>query len=62
MTRLFGGFPAEFYAAYQEARPALSRDWRSRIELWNLYPLMVHAQLFGGHYVNSVRSALRTYV
>lgn len=62
MTRLFGGFPAEFYAAYNEARPALSRDWRRRGELWNLYPLMAHAQLFGGNYINSVRSVLRAYV
>ncbi|MBE7175071.1 MAG: fructosamine kinase family protein [Mucilaginibacter polytrichastri] len=60
MTRLFGGFPASFYAAYREVYPPAD-DWETRAGLWNLYPLLVHAELFGGAYIGSVRSALKKY-
>lgn len=57
MTRLFGGFPPAFYRAYDEAwPPALGRD--ARWPAYQLYPLLVHARLFGGGYVGSaVRAA-----
>jgi protein-ribulosamine 3-kinase len=48
-TQLFGGFSAAFYASYEEEWP-LAPGWRRRVELWNLYPLLVHANLFGGSY------------
>jgi len=50
MTRLFGGFHPDFYYAYHEAFP-LENDWEKRIDLCNLYPLLVHVNLFGGGYV-----------
>lgn len=48
-TRLFGGFPAAFYAAYDAEWPLVS-GFDARVDLWNLYPLLVHANLFGGSY------------
>lgn len=50
MTRLFGGFSREFYAAYDALRPpAPGRDRRER--LYQLYHVLNHANLFGGGYV-----------
>lgn len=61
MTELFGGFPDAFYAAYQEARP-LATGWRDRLPIYNLYHLINHLNLFGGAYLGSVRSILRSHV
>jgi fructosamine-3-kinase len=59
MTLLFGGFDQRFYTAYNEAYP-LQPGWQQRIAATQLYPLLVHAVLFGGHYVDNVRSELIT--
>lgn len=61
MTRLFGGFDRDFYDAYQEEEP-LAADWEERVDLCNLYPLLVHLNLFGGSYADRVGSVLRQYV
>lgn len=47
MCRLFGGFPRRFHAAYAEAWPLVPGHER-RLPLYQLYPLLVHARLFGG--------------
>ena len=57
MTRLFGGFDERFYQAYHHAYP-LEKGWQERLPLTQLYPLLVHAVLFGGTYVASVRNVL----
>jgi protein-ribulosamine 3-kinase len=57
MTRLFGGFEEGFYDAYHEAFPLLP-GWRERIELYQLYPLLVHVNLFGGGYIGKVKDIL----
>ena len=49
MTELFGGFSADFYAAYREAWP-LDPGYRVRRELYNLYHVLNHLNLFGGGY------------
>jgi fructosamine-3-kinase len=49
MLALFGGVSDALAAAYDEVYP-LATDWRARIPLWQLYPLAVHAALFGGGY------------
>lgn len=49
MTELFGGFGPCFYAAYREAWP-LDSGYRVRRELYNLYHILNHANLFGGGY------------
>ncbi|WP_262250252.1 fructosamine kinase family protein [Parapedobacter soli] len=61
MTRLFGGFSGRFYAAYHEAYP-LQPGWRDRVDLWNLYPLLVHLNLFGTSYLDAVQRRLKKYL
>jgi len=61
MMRLFGGFGAAVFAAYAEAYPLLPGH-AERVPLYQLYPLMVHVNLFGGGYGASVESALGRYV
>jgi fructosamine-3-kinase len=60
MMRLFGGFGARVFAAYDEAHP-LSEGHAERVDLYQLYPLMVHVNLFGGSYVGSVERILARY-
>lgn len=50
MTKLFGGFDKRMYEAYHYHFP-LEHGWEKRISLMQLYPLLVHAVLFGGSYV-----------
>jgi fructosamine-3-kinase len=57
MMRLFGGFGSRVFDAYRAAWP-LADGHRERIALYQLYPLMVHVNLFGGGYLGSVESAL----
>lgn len=49
MTELFGGFGADFYAAYREAWP-LDGGYAVRKNLYNLYHVLNHLNLFGGGY------------
>lgn len=49
MTELFGGFPQAFYAAYQTAWP-LDPGYRARRDIYNLYHVLNHLNLFGGGY------------
>jgi protein-ribulosamine 3-kinase len=58
MTELFGGFPREFYDAYNEAWP-LEAGYARRKHLYNLYHLLNHLNLFGGGYLAQVKGALR---
>ena len=58
MTRLFGGFGEEFYRAYHETYP-LEKGWEKRVPIAQLYPLLVHAVLFGGHYVAKTRDIFK---
>jgi fructosamine-3-kinase len=56
-TALFGGFPEPFYRAYAEAWP-LPDGWQERRELYNLYHLLNHLNLFGGGYRSQVEETL----
>ena len=60
MTKLFGGFSEEFYSNYNDYLPMLN-DWQERMPIWNLYPLLVHANLFGSPYLNQINSILNKY-
>jgi fructosamine-3-kinase len=57
MTELFGGFGADFHAAYREAWP-LDPGYGTRKTLYNLYHILNHAHLFGGGYVGQAQSML----
>ena len=56
-TTLFGGYADEFYQAYQQSYP-MEPNFNERIDLYNLYPLMVHVNLFGASYLSSVEQIL----
>ena len=60
-TELFGGFGSSFYAAYGEAWP-LAPGYADRRDLYNLYHLLNHLNLFGEGYGSSVDAILRRYV
>lgn len=60
MSRLFGVFGEDFYRAYNEEYP-MEPGWRERADICNLYPLMVHVNLFGQGYLGSVLSILRRF-
>ena len=60
MSQLFGGFDARFYEAYENFYP-LEKGWHQRLDFCNLYPLLVHVNLFGGGYVGSVRSIVSKF-
>jgi len=60
MTALFGGFHQDFYDAYNRAWP-LEQGWEERVGLCNLYPLMVHVNLFGGSYLSQVNQILKRF-
>jgi fructosamine-3-kinase len=60
MMRLFGGFSERVFAAYQEATP-LADGHLERVPLHQLYPLLVHLNLFGASYAKSVESALSAF-
>lgn len=61
MMRLFGGFGERVFGAYAEAYP-LSPGHEERAQLYQLYPLLVHVNLFGGSYAHSVEQSLARYV
>lgn len=60
MTELFGGFPPAFYSAYREAAP-LQPGYENRRDLYNLYHLLNHLNLFGRGYLSSVRGIVAKY-
>ena len=61
MTQLFGGLDKSFFSDYENVFP-LEPGYRERFDLYNLYPLLVHVNLFGGGYVRQVQSVLQTFL
>jgi fructosamine-3-kinase len=57
MTRLFGGFGAAFYSAYEAAWP-LPAGARLRADLYNLYHVLNHVNLFGAGYLAQARGLI----
>jgi len=57
MTKLFGGYPAAFYDAYRAAYP-LDAGYPTRRELYNLYHILNHANMFGGSYVRQAEGMM----
>jgi fructosamine-3-kinase len=60
MTMLFGGFDENFYASYREEYP-LEKGWRKRMDIFKLYPLLIHLNLFGSGYLGSVTGIIRRF-
>ena len=61
MMHLFGGFSASVFEAYNEAYP-LTPGYQQRVPLTQLYPLLVHVNLFGGGYAASVQRIVKLFV
>jgi fructosamine-3-kinase len=60
MTALFGGFPGDFYRAYEAAaRP--QPGYRERFPVYNLYHLLNHLNLFGYSYLGRVQAILSRF-
>lgn len=60
MSRLFGGFDRQFYDGYNDIYP-LEDGVEERIKLCNLYPILVHANLFGGGYIEQASLLLKQF-
>jgi fructosamine-3-kinase len=60
MTELFGGYQSRFYEAYKAAWP-LEPGYAERREVYNLYHLINHLNLFGSSYAGQVASILRRF-
>lgn len=60
MSKLFGGFDSNFYRAYEDCFP-VENGLHERIEIYNLYPLLVHLNLFGGSYYRQIMHVLRRF-
>jgi protein-ribulosamine 3-kinase len=61
MMHLFGGFGHRVFDSYNEAYP-LTPDWQSRIALCQIYPLLVHVNLFGAGYIPQAETAIRPFI
>ena len=57
MSKLFGGFPDDFYAAYREAWP-LSDGYQQRQTLYQLYHVLNHLNLFGSGYLHQAETMI----
>jgi len=61
MTRLFGGFSPEFYESYNETFPLKEgSDYRENI--YKLYHVLNHLNLFGGSYYSQAISLIKFYI
>jgi fructosamine-3-kinase len=60
MAHLFGGFHNRMWKAYEEEYPLLA-GWEKRIDIHNLYPLLVHLNLFGTSYARQIEATLNGY-
>lgn len=58
-TTLFGTFGRAFFDRYNELRPIRAGFFETRRDIYNLYPLLVHARLFGGGYAAQIGGVLR---
>ena len=58
MTKLFGGFERDFYQGYEEIWP-LDKCSKNRTDIYNLYHLLNHANMFGGSYIQNSLQILK---
>lgn len=61
MTELFGRFSGDFYRAYEEVNP-LQPGYEDRRDLYNLYHMLNHLNLFGYSYYSAVAGIVKRYV
>ena len=61
MTELFGGFQPDFYQGYESVAP-LSVGYEERKDIYNLYHVLNHCNLFGGHYLEQAQSIIKKII
>ncbi|MCC5942907.1 MAG: fructosamine kinase family protein [Balneolaceae bacterium] len=59
-STMFGGFTYDFYQGYESVTP-LEPGFDEREPIFNLYPLLVHVNLFGGHYIHQFNSIIQKF-
>ncbi|MFM1913997.1 MAG: hypothetical protein RIR51_1850 [Bacteroidota bacterium] len=59
-TTMFGGFENEFYESYNEVLP-IEKGFHERLPFYNLYPLLVHVNLFGEGYLPTINKILSKF-
>lgn len=59
MTKLFGGFHSDFYAAYENSLG--EKLFADKIEICKIYPLLVHAELFGLSYWYEIEQIVKRF-
>lgn len=60
MTFLFGGFDLSFLDVYKHTLP-LAPEFNKRLDIYNLYPLLIHVNLFGGGYATQVTATVSNF-
>ena len=60
-SRLFGGFDNKFYSAYESVLP-LEPGFENRMGVYNLYPLLVHLNLFGTAYLPGIERTINRLI
>jgi len=60
MTTMFGGFSPLFYKTYQEIYP-MEKSWEERLAFYNLYPILIHINLFGNSYLPYFERVLQRF-
>ena len=60
MTTLFGGFERSFYESYNYHFP-WQGNYDEQWDVCNLYPLLIHLNLFGTGYLNHIENILRKF-
>ncbi len=61
MTKIFGGFDSRFYSAYNEALP-LPAGYEYRENIYKLYHILNHLNLFGSGYYSQAVSLVKYYL
>jgi len=59
-SKMFGGFSADFYEGYESITP-LEPGFSERVPIYNMYPLLVHVNLFGGHYTSQFERFIQSF-
>lgn len=60
-SKLFGGFDSAFYESYESVFP-LASGFDQRIGIYNLYPLLVHLNLFGTSYLSGIERTVNKLI
>ncbi len=62
MAALFGGFPAHLFSEVLESNGLDSYGFSDRIPFWQIYPLLVHVNIFGKSYQRDLENAMNKYL